>query len=1218
MLRSKGHLRIDPGGHTESPRTGLRKVVAVAAILFAAHAMGQVVERVSTNEFGAQGNDESTRPSVSKNGLYVAFSSKSDNLVSGDDNSKRDVFVRNRQTGRIVRVSVHSDGTQSNGNSGRPSISADGRFIAFGSDATNLIDIDLNGRRDIFVHDRDPDANGIFDEGNGTTVLASRGTFGQRGDLDSRRPAISGDGRYVAFRTSATTLLTLDTNGVDDILVYDLIDGTTVRVSVANGGVQATGGHSDRPAISSNGRFVAFYSDANNLVPSDQPTFDPLLCPGCTGVRDVFVHDRDPDENAFFDEGNGITTRVSLSSSGTAGNAASTRPTISDDGRYVAFRSAATNLVAGDTNQAEDIFLRDRTTSTTVRLNVDANGAETVGVGPASGRASVSEDGRYVAFFSAADDLVPNDTNMAEDVFVRDRRTGETVRVSVNSSGVQGNGKSNRPSISAAGRYIAFYSDASNLVGGDSPTFDAISCPLCTGVRDIFVHDRLAGTTERVSVDSSGVAANESCTQPSISADGRYVAFQSSAGNLVGGDSNGLEDIFVHDRSSGSTVRVSVSSLGVQSLDGDSDLPSISADGRYVAFWSKAGNLVSGDTAPFDSALCPTCTGRADIFVHDRDSDENGILDEVGNVATVRVSVASSGVAADADSDRPWMAAGGRYVGFISEATNLVANDHNGHTDVFVHDLDTATTTRVSISTLGLEGNFGSDRVTLSSDGRFVALRSKADNLVPGDNPSEDLDTCPTSSGVRDVFLHDRDSDRNGTYDEPGGVTTTRVSLSSHQVPGNPGSGGPKISGDGTVIVMVSPATNLVSDDTNFSDDVFVRVPASSTTERVNVSTAGAQASSPVVIPPDSDEPAISADGRFIAFRSVAANLAPPLPDAPFRQVYLVDRETTFLTTISSNADGCTGNHDSSRPAISGNAGVVAFWSDASNLVTGDANDARDIYARDLDIDGDAVLEGADNCPAVANADQSDRDSDGRGDACDDCPDDSSKVEPGVCGCGAADRDTDGDGTADCTDRCPNDAGKSSAGICGCGTPDVDADGDGVFDCHDNCADADNAGQTDTDGDGLGDACDNCPSVSNADQLDMDGDGNGDVCPPADDNANDHLNGNENDNSTDDANANTNTNDNAVDNTDDNTNGNTDGTPDSNTNANSNGEDTDPGASIPDTGGRRRPICGLFGMLGLPFTFLGLLVMRRSTRRPVRARVKQRAIDEHNKSTSSE
>ncbi|MCH8149821.1 MAG: PD40 domain-containing protein, partial [Planctomycetes bacterium] len=242
-------------------------MAAVGAIFFAAHALGQVVERISTDEFGVQGNGESTRPSVSADGLYVAFSSKSDNLVSGDHNSKRDVFVRNRRTKQVVRVSIHSDGMESDGNSGRPSISADGRFIAFGSDATNLIDIDLNGKRDIFVHDRDPDGNGIFDEGNGTTVLASRGTFGQRGDFDSRRPAISSDGRYVAFRTSATTLLTLDTNGVDDILVRDLIDRTTVRVNVGSGGVQATGGDSDRPAISGSGRFVAFYSDAFNLAP---------------------------------------------------------------------------------------------------------------------------------------------------------------------------------------------------------------------------------------------------------------------------------------------------------------------------------------------------------------------------------------------------------------------------------------------------------------------------------------------------------------------------------------------------------------------------------------------------------------------------------------------------------------------------------------------------------------------------------------------------------------------------------------------------------------------------------------------------------------------------------------------------------------------------------------------------------------------------------------
>lgn len=172
--------------------------------------------------------------------------------------------------------------------------------------------------------------------------------------------------------------------------------------------------------------------------------------------------------------------------------------------------------------------------------------------------------------------------------------------------------------------------------------------------------------------------------------------------------------------------------------------------------WSNASNLVAGDSPPFDLVLCPSCTGVADIFVHDRDPTANGLFDE-GDGVTIRVSVSTGGVAANALSDRPWMSTHGRYVGFLGEATNLTAVDTNGHTDVFIHDLQTGSTILVSKNSSNVLGNFGSDRISLSDVGRFVAFRSKADNLVPGDDPAFDALLCPTCMGWRDVFLRDRD-----------------------------------------------------------------------------------------------------------------------------------------------------------------------------------------------------------------------------------------------------------------------------------------------------------------------------------------------------------------------------------------------------------------------------------------------------------------------------
>jgi len=946
----------------------------LAFMLSASTMYAATTERVSVDDFGAEGNADSSRPSVSADGRYVAFYSDAYNLVPGDSppydantcqtcTGVRDVFVRDTVTSTIVRVSVTTSGVPGNDKSDRPAISGDGRFVAFVSDATNLVAGDMNGARDIFLHDRDTDADGIFDEpGAISTIRVSVSSAGVEANDRSNIPHISEDGRQIAFRSRATNLIAAGTLGIDHVYVHDRVTGTTSLVSVSSAGDEGNG-TSDRPFLSSNGRYVTYFSDAYNLVAGDDPTFDPIFCPSCTGVRDVFVHDRDPDGNGVFDEGNGQTERASVDSSGVAGNGESTRPTLSADGRYVQFKSLANNLVPGDTNNADDVFVHDRQTGQTVRVSVSSAQEQSAGAGPESGRASVSFDGRHVAFYSDADNLVPGDTNGFRDVFVRDRLTGTTIRVSETAGGAQGNGDSDRPSISADGRYVAFYSDAYNLITGDLPTYDPVLCPSCTGVRDVFVYDRDPdgngtfdegnATIERVSVSSTGVPANGSCNRPDISPDGRYVTFRSSADTLVLGDTNLMRDIFVHDRTTGATVRVNVSDTGAEALDGDSDEPSISANGRYVAFWSAASNLVPGDTPTYDSTTCPSCTGVVDVFVHDRDPDGNGVYDE-GNGTTVRASRSSSGVAANGTSDRPVMSADGRYVGFISDATNLVAGDLAMHTDIFVHDLITGSTIRASVGNGGVEGDYGADRVTLSADGRYVGFRSKADNLVPGDLPSFDADTCPSCVGERDVFVRDRDPDGNGVYDEGNG-TTTRVSVNAVSEAGDRESGGPKLSGDGTVMAFVGPATNLVPGDTNFAEDVFAAEWGTGSIERANVSSAGAQTATPIATVPDSDDGGMSADGRYVCFRSFAVNLTHSDQNL-VADVFLHDRDADGngvfdeaggirTTRLSVNSSGLEGDLGSGSAKISADGTVVAYYSDATTLVNLDTNNARDVFA---------------------------------------------------------------------------------------------------------------------------------------------------------------------------------------------------------------------------------------------------------------------------------
>jgi Tol biopolymer transport system component len=407
------------------------------------------------------------------------------------------------------------------------------------------------------------------------------------------------------------------------------------------------------------------------------------------------------------------TTRVSVSSTGDQGNV-SGYPSISADGRYVAFESYASNFVPGDTNGCRDVFVHDRQTAATTRVSVSSAGEQG---NNASYYPSISADGRYVAFESAASNLVPGDTNGCDDVFVHDRQTAATTRVSVSSAGDQGNYGSRYPSVSSDGRYVAFDSLATNLVPGDT-----------NGKYDVFIHDRQTGATTRVSVSSAGDQGNSHSSDPLISADGRYVAFDGLATNLVPGDTNGYGDVFVHDRQTGATTRVSVSSAGAQG-NGSSSYPSISADGRYVAFESSATNLVPGDT-----------NNKWDVFVHDRQT-----------AATTRVSVSSAGAQGDGSSGGSYsytsnsISADGRYVALYSYATNLVPGDTNGNYDVFVHDRQTAVTTRVSVSSAGEQGYGSSYHPSISADGRYVAFDSSASNLVPGD-----------TNGSRDVFVHDR------------------------------------------------------------------------------------------------------------------------------------------------------------------------------------------------------------------------------------------------------------------------------------------------------------------------------------------------------------------------------------------------------------------------------------------------------------------------------
>ena len=617
------------------------------------------------------------------------------------------------------------------------------------------------------------------------------------------------------------------------------------------------------PSVSADGRYLVFSSGATNLVAGDT-----------NGSDDVFLRDRRTGE----------TRRLSVASDGTEANGGSSYATISTDGRYVAFLSCATNLVADDTNAWPDVFVHDRETGETQRVSVASDGTQG---GGCSSSPSMSADGRYVAFWSCASALVADDTNTYPDVFVHDRETGETELVSVASDGTQGDDCSRDPSMSADGRYMAFLSCATNLVADDTNAWP-----------DVFVHDRETGETQRVSVASDGTQGDACSTAPSLSADGRYVAFDSQAENLVADDTNTTSDVFVHDRETGETERVSVASDGTQADDSVYN-PVISADGRYVTFTSCATNLVADDT-----------NTTPDVFVHDRETGE-----------TQRVSVATDGTQGDGCSRAPSISAGGRYVVFYSGATNLVAGDTNGSSDVFVHDRETGDTERVSVAEYGTEAAGTSYRAALSADGRYVAFESDAANLVAGD-----------TNALYDAFVYDRQTD-----------AIEWVSVASDGTQADNAGGLASLSADGRYVTFLSCATNLVTDDTNLLPDVFVRDRETGETELVSVATDGTQGDA------CSSFSSLSADGRYVAFHSRATNLVDG-DTAGFDDVFVHDRETGETLRVSVASDGTEGDGDASwlaAIAISADGRYVAFGSYAGNLVADDTNTTSDVFVHD-------------------------------------------------------------------------------------------------------------------------------------------------------------------------------------------------------------------------------------------------------------------------------
>ena len=492
---------------------------------------------------------------------------------------------------------------------------------------------------------------------------------------------------------------------------------------------------------------------------------------------------------------------------------------------------------------------------------------------------------------------------------------------------------------------------------------------------------------QRVSLDASGVQGNSTSIESSVSDNGALVAFASAATNLIGGDSNRAYDVFVKTRSSGAIALASSDAAGVIG-NGNSRRPVISGNGQFVAFLSDATNLVAGDTN--NTAK----DGKYDLFVK-----------TLSGGAIERVNVDSAELEANAGVSDVSISDDGRYVVFTSTASNLIASDTNGVADVFLRDRSLGTTIRISEAS-GVQADAASGSGVISGDGAYIAFASDATNLVGGD-----------VNGATDVFR----------YTVSGGALAL-VSVSTSSVRGTRGSGEPSISDNGRYITFSTDAAEFSGADTNNLYDVYVRDMVGLTTTLVSQSATNNVGNG------DSASGVISGDGTKVAFISDATNLIPidtnNVAGDGVADVFVKTLGTGAIDRKNETLSESQVTGASLSPSIDDTGTIVAFSSIASGLVSGDSNNAVDIFATD------------ESC-------SSDSDSDSVVDCTDGCPTDAAKTAPGICGCGLVDVDSDSDGTYDCNDACPSDAAKTAVGSCGCGAVDTDANGNGVADCSD-------------------------------------------------------------------------------------------------------------------------------------------------------------------------
>ena len=909
-------------------------LAALALALPSAVRAGQLelVTQTPVSSRSATAGGKSAAWQISLDGRYLLFLSDATNLVAGqsDANGGPDLFLFDRVTGKTALV-THAAGSPTT-TASQPvpldyrffQMTPDGRYVAYTANAGDLM-AGQSGTTltSIFLYDRVTGTNVLVSHKADSAVIPGNQISGGYFRLT--------DGGSVVFSSGATNLVQgTDANGSLDVFFWDRASGKITLISHAAGGANtAAKGYSQAPWTSGDGRWIAFASNASDLVSG-------LNLPNSQG--DVFLNDRATGKTLLVSHATAVNAA--------AGNGYSSNPAVSAGGNYVLFTSRATNLVVGqkDTNSDSDAFLFERATGRITLLS-HASGRPTTAAHGGSYGAAITPDGQWIAFTSNADDVMPGQVETGRwntgDIFLYERATGKILLASraAASPVTAPDSDASFYSLSADGRKVSFSSGADNLL---APGVDG------NGYEDAFLFDRVTGKTTLVSAVSPGVPANAGSTGALLSADGKWIGYSSEATNLSGPrrDTNGVADVFLYDTTTAATRLVTPRAPRSPSLTprGKSQGWNVSADGRYVAFTSAAPDLVPEQVDANNSD---------DAFVFDR---------ALGKTILVSRSAASPTATGNGNVYTVQISADGRFALYLSTSTNAApgqvdVDDGEGF-DLFLYELATGATTLVThaAGSPTRTGNHAAGLwAVMSDDASWIAYAGQATDLVAGQGE-------PSSPYDRNAFLYSR--------------LTGETTLLSHRhdsalQPGNGETIASAISADGQVVLLSSRASDLIPPlspdlDTNGDDDVFVVDRSAGITTLVSRTAAA---------PPRAAGgryPQMSRDGRMIAFFSEGGGLVPgQIDDDRTGDLFLQDRQSGATTLVSHAASSAVTAVGADGLALSTGGRWVAFVSNADDLIPGqtDANEGSDVFLYDRDSGSTRLVSHAAGTPAsTANA----------------------------------------------------------------------------------------------------------------------------------------------------------------------------------------------------------------------------------------------------------